>query len=357
MGCSKILMLLNSWLDRNQAGDEGMLIALVDLSAELDNMTQDEICESVPYIDEILNCIDSSIQHCNNAVARLAGNDDNASSILENHGMAMLVKLSSAFINDPSVLQEVILVISKLCFWVPKDDIKYGVEVVIQAMSGFPNCDQLQCNSCLVIKNLLDKQENRALLHNHGIETLLENAKRSHNSCKVVATDALRLLFPEATAPDAEHMTTSQEGDASKRAEQIFANLGGPQIPTGFMKENLSAYKENTDYVLEVDQSSETWNAKFLYNKDALSWAAFSKCHKLLADDYVVLHLVASKTFKGIAIEKAVGGSSSKLQYKIDQMDKGEIQIKINNLRFELKKVELLIKHKDEKIEIMENSI
>ncbi|KAL6561107.1 hypothetical protein OROMI_016708 [Orobanche minor] len=72
--------------------------------------------------------------------------------------------------------------------------------------------------------------------------------------------------------------------------------------------------------------------------------------------DSEICSLLLTHHSRGIAIEKALVGSSSKLQYKIDQMDKGEIQIKIN-LRFELKKVELLIKHKDEKIEIMENSI
>ncbi|CAA3022865.1 armadillo repeat-containing 6 [Olea europaea subsp. europaea] len=170
----------------------------------------DEICRSVANhggIDAILHCIDNSGEQCNNTVARaccsllskLAGSDVNKSAIVEKQGMDRLIKLSSRFSDDPSVLQEVMSTISILCLRSPENAacaIESGAgDLAIQAMQRFPDSDQLQRNSCFMIRNLVVRNpENRTLLLGNGIEALLRKAKGSHKSCKNAATDALRDL-------------------------------------------------------------------------------------------------------------------------------------------------------------------
>ncbi|KAK9714047.1 hypothetical protein RND81_06G067800 [Saponaria officinalis] len=77
----------------------------------------DDICRSVADkggIDAVLRCIDDSGEHYNKAVARsccsllskLAGSDQNKSTIVEKKGMDRLIRLSSRFEDDPSVIQE-----------------------------------------------------------------------------------------------------------------------------------------------------------------------------------------------------------------------------------------------------------
>ncbi|KAL2460219.1 ARM repeat superfamily protein [Abeliophyllum distichum] len=156
----------------------------------------DEICRSVAYnggIDAILHCIDNSGLQGNNTVARaccsllskLAGSDENKSAIVEKQGMDTLIKLSSRFSDDPSVLQEVMYLISILCLRSPENAaraIESGAgDLAIQVMQTFPDLDQLQRNSCLMIRNLVVRNpENRTLLLGNGIEALLRKAKGNH---------------------------------------------------------------------------------------------------------------------------------------------------------------------------------
>lgn len=185
--------------------------SLVSASIALKTVAvNDEICRSVANhggIDTILHCIDNSGVQCNNTVAiaccsllsKLAGSDVNKCAIVEKKGMDRLIKLSSRFSEDPSVLQEVMFTISILCLRSPENAacaIESGAgDLAIQAMQRFPDSDQLQRNSCFMIRNLVARNlENRTLLLGNGIEALLRKAKGSHKSCKNAATDALRDL-------------------------------------------------------------------------------------------------------------------------------------------------------------------
>ncbi|XP_044509099.1 armadillo repeat-containing protein 6 isoform X2 [Mangifera indica] len=170
----------------------------------------DEICTSIAEcggVDALLRCIDESGEQGNKAVARtscsllskLAGSDSNKSSIIEKGGMERLVKLSARFSDDPSVLQEVMSIITVLSLRSP-DNAARAIEagagdLAIQVMQKFPKAQQLQRNSCFMIRNLVVRNpENRTLLLNNGIEKLIRQAKENHESCKDAATDALRDL-------------------------------------------------------------------------------------------------------------------------------------------------------------------
>ncbi|PIN20457.1 hypothetical protein CDL12_06865 [Handroanthus impetiginosus] len=170
----------------------------------------DEICRSIAYnggIDVILHCIDDSGLLGNDAVARaccsllskLAGSDVNKSTIVEKGGMDRLINLSARFSDDHLVLQEVMSIICTLCLRSPENAaraIEAGAgDIAIQAMQKFPQADQLQRNSCFMIRNLVVRNpENRKLLLGNGIEELIRKAKQRHKSCKDAATDALRDL-------------------------------------------------------------------------------------------------------------------------------------------------------------------
>lgn len=105
-------------------------------------------------------------------------------------------------------------------------------DFAIQAMQKFPASQQLQKNSCLMIRNLVVRNPenryvfqsrhnskegpklvevlsnftinhvksffsislNRTILLNNGIEKIIRKAKENHESCKDAATDALRDL-------------------------------------------------------------------------------------------------------------------------------------------------------------------
>eukprot|EP00257_Ricinus_communis_P017923 XP_015576491.1 armadillo repeat-containing protein 6 [Ricinus communis] len=170
----------------------------------------DEICKSIAErggIDAILQCIDDSGEQGNKTVARtccsllskLAGSDSIKSVIVEKGGMDRLIRLAARFSDDPSVLQEVMAVITVLCLRSP-DNASCAIEagagdLAVQAMQKFPSAPQLQRNSCFMIRNLVVRNpENRTLLLSHGIENIIRKAKASHETCKDAATDALRDL-------------------------------------------------------------------------------------------------------------------------------------------------------------------
>ncbi|GMJ05607.1 hypothetical protein like AT4G33945 [Hibiscus trionum] len=170
----------------------------------------DEICKSIADaggIDTLLKCVDDSGEQQNKTVARtccsllskLAGSDSNKSAIVEKGGLDRLIKLSARFSDDPSVLQEVMAIISVLCLRSP-DNATRAIEagagdLAIQAMQKFPSAQQMQRSSCLMIRNLVARNpENRTLLLNNGIDKFIRKAKENHKSCKDAATDALRDL-------------------------------------------------------------------------------------------------------------------------------------------------------------------
>ncbi|KAK7308583.1 hypothetical protein VNO77_42202 [Canavalia gladiata] len=170
----------------------------------------DEICKSIAEkggIDAILRCIDDSGEQGNKAVAKvccsllskLAGSDMNKSAIVGKGGMDKLIKLSARFADDPSVLQEIMSIISVLSLRSP-DNAARAIEagagdLAVQAMQKFPAAHQMQRNSCLMIRNLVVRNpENRAILLNNGIEKYIRKAKQTHGNCKDAATDALRDL-------------------------------------------------------------------------------------------------------------------------------------------------------------------
>ncbi|XP_022746473.1 armadillo repeat-containing protein 6 [Durio zibethinus] len=185
--------------------------SLVSVSIALKAVAvNDEICKSIADaggIDALLKCVDDSGEQGNKTVARtcclllskLAGSDSNKSAIVEKGGMDRLIKLSARFSDDPSVLQEVMAIISVLCLRSPDNAtcaIEAGAgELAIQAMQKFPTAQQMQRSSCLMIRNLVVRNpENRTLLLNNGIDKLIRKAKENHESCKDAATDALRDL-------------------------------------------------------------------------------------------------------------------------------------------------------------------
>ncbi|KAK4563018.1 hypothetical protein RGQ29_005488 [Quercus rubra] len=185
----------------------GLVSASIALKAIAVN---DEICKSIAEsggIDAVLQCIDDSGEQGNKVVARaccsllskLAGSDTNKTTIVEKQGMDRLIKLSAKFSDDPSVLQEVMSIITVLSLRSPENAtraIEAGAgDLAIQAMEKFPVAQQMQKNSCLMIRNLVARSpENRTLLLGNGVEKYIRKAKQSHQSCKDAATDALRDL-------------------------------------------------------------------------------------------------------------------------------------------------------------------
>ncbi|XP_075672877.1 uncharacterized protein LOC142642414 [Castanea sativa] len=185
----------------------GLVSASIALKAIAVN---DEICKSIAEsggIDAVLQCIDDSGEQGNKVVARaccsllskLAGSDTNKTAIVEKRGMDRLIKLSARFSDDPSVLQEVMSIITVLSLRSPENAtraIEAGAgDLAIQAMEKFPAAQQMQKNSCLMIRNLVARSpENRTLLLGNGVEKYIRKAKQSHQSCKDAATDALRDL-------------------------------------------------------------------------------------------------------------------------------------------------------------------
>ncbi|KAB1207123.1 Armadillo repeat-containing protein 6 [Morella rubra] len=229
-------------------GSPGVVSASFALKAVAVN---DEICKSIAEsggIDAVLRCIEDSGEQGNKIVARaccsllakLAGSDANKAAIVEKGGLDSLIKLSARFSDDPSVLQEVMYIISVLSLRSPENAaraIEAGAgDLVIQAMEKFPAAQQMQRNSCLMIRNLVVRNpENsqycgssqsilvldvalhtvrtidlnfnqtvisegktllldRTLLLSNGVDKYIRKAKQSHESCKDAASDALRDL-------------------------------------------------------------------------------------------------------------------------------------------------------------------
>lgn len=193
-------------LKGKQPTSSSLVSACIALKAVAVN---DEICRSISEnggIDAIFQFIDGGGEHnkpvtraCCSLLSKLAGSDDNKTAIVQKGGLDRLIKLSSRFSDDPSVLQEVMSIIGVLSLRSP-DNADRAVEagagdLAIQSMQNFPGAYQLQRQSCLMIRNLVARNpENRTILLSNGIEKLIRKAKRSHQSCKDAATDALRDL-------------------------------------------------------------------------------------------------------------------------------------------------------------------
>ncbi|MCD7470492.1 hypothetical protein HAX54_010407 [Datura stramonium] len=130
---------------------------------------------------------------------QLAGSDINKSAIIDKDGMDKLMKLAMRFSDDPTVLQEVMSMITVLSLRSPHNAacaIEAGAgDIVIQAMQRFPESEPLQRSCCFMIRNLVVRNpENRTILLGNGIEKLIRKAKMNYKSCKNAATDALRDL-------------------------------------------------------------------------------------------------------------------------------------------------------------------
>ncbi|XP_078432756.1 ARM repeat superfamily protein isoform X2 [Wolffia australiana] len=170
----------------------------------------DEICMSISEsggIDVILQCIVESIEQNNKTIAKsscsllakLAGSDSNKNIIVQNGGLDSLIRLSSRFSNHPSVLQEVMGVITVLSLRSPENAaraIEAGAgDMAIRAMNKFPTAYQMQKQSCQMIRNLVVRNpENRTFLLSKGIERLIRKVKYSSETCKDAASAALRDL-------------------------------------------------------------------------------------------------------------------------------------------------------------------
>ncbi|KAL2927580.1 Armadillo repeat-containing protein 6 [Bienertia sinuspersici] len=134
----------------------------------------DEICRSIADkggIDAVLRCIDDSGEQLNKSVAR----------------------------SCCSLLSKVMYIISVLSLRSP-DNASRAMEagagdLAIEAMQKFPDAQLLQRNACLMIRNLVARNnENRKILLDNGIEKLIRKSKVGHGNCKAAATDALRDL-------------------------------------------------------------------------------------------------------------------------------------------------------------------
>ncbi|CAK8571199.1 unnamed protein product [Lathyrus sativus] len=188
-------------------GSPDLISACITLKATAVN---DEICKSIAEkggIDVVLKCIDESGEQGNTDVAKvccsllskLAGSDANKSAIVGKGGMDKLIKLSARYADDPSVLQEIMSIISVLSLRSPENAARAmeagAGDFAIQAMQKFPAAHQMQRNSCLMIRNLVARNlENRTILLNNGVEKYIRKAKQTHATCKEAATDALRDL-------------------------------------------------------------------------------------------------------------------------------------------------------------------
>ncbi|CAL5019684.1 unnamed protein product [Urochloa decumbens] len=170
----------------------------------------DEICRSISEIggiDVLLQCIDEAGEQKNKIIAKsccsllskLAASDANKSAIIQRGGFDRFLKLASRFSEDPSIVQEVMSMVTVLTLRSPENaeramGVGYGT-LAIQAMQRFPSSGQTQKQACLMIRNLVVRNpKNRIILLNDGAEKLIRKAKVMHGSCKDAASSALRDL-------------------------------------------------------------------------------------------------------------------------------------------------------------------
>ncbi|KAI0494820.1 hypothetical protein KFK09_024963 [Dendrobium nobile] len=172
--------------------------------------SQDEICRSITgsggidiilkYIDDCNVTSDKAVSRaCCSLLSKLAGSDENKVAIVQRGGLDLLMKLCSRFSDDPSILQEVMSIITVLSLRSPVNAalaVEAGAgDLASQAMQRFPAVHQLQRQSCFMIRNLVARNpENRIILLSSGIEKLIRRAKGSHDSCRDAASAALRDL-------------------------------------------------------------------------------------------------------------------------------------------------------------------
>ncbi|OEL12690.1 hypothetical protein BAE44_0026294 [Dichanthelium oligosanthes] len=157
----------------------------------------DEICRSISDnggIDVLLQCIDEAGEQKSKVIARSC-----CSLLSKRGGFGRFLKLTSRFSEDPSILQEVMSMVTVLTLRSPDNAARameagYGT-LAIQAMQRFPSSGQTQKQACLMIRNLVVRNpENRTILLNDGAEKLIRKAKVMHGSCKDAASSALRDL-------------------------------------------------------------------------------------------------------------------------------------------------------------------
>ncbi|KAF8729851.1 hypothetical protein HU200_017308 [Digitaria exilis] len=170
----------------------------------------DEICRSISEnggIDVLLQCIGEAGEQKNKVIAKsccsllskLAASDANKSVIIQQGGFDRFLKLTSRFSEDPSIIQEVMSMVTVLTLRSPENAARameagYGT-LAIQAMQRFPSSGQTQKQACLMIRNLVVRNpENRTMLLNDGAEKLIRKAKGMHGSCRDAASSALRDL-------------------------------------------------------------------------------------------------------------------------------------------------------------------
>lgn len=170
----------------------------------------DEICKSIAEnggLDVVLQCIDDSGNQRNKALAKtscslltqLAGSDANKDAILLKGGIAKIIRLSSVYREEPSVLQEIMATIRALTLRSPANAAKAveagAVDLAAEAMEEHCSAHLMQKQACLMIRNLAVRNpENRPIILEKGLENLIRNAKANHESCKDAATSALRDL-------------------------------------------------------------------------------------------------------------------------------------------------------------------
>lgn len=170
----------------------------------------DEICKSIAEnggLDVVLQCIDDSGNQRNKALAKtscslltqLAGSDANKDAILLKGGIAKMIRLSSVYMEEPSVLQEIMATIRALSLRSPTNAAKAveggAVDLAAEAMEEHRSAHLMQKQACLMIRNLAVRNpENRPIILEKGLEKLIRNAKANHESCKDAATAALRDL-------------------------------------------------------------------------------------------------------------------------------------------------------------------
>ncbi|CAM6059604.1 unnamed protein product [Sphagnum tenellum] len=170
----------------------------------------DEICKTVAEqggLDTVLQFLDQAIQTGNKVVAKsacallsqLAGSDANKDAIVSSGGLNQIIALMSAFQEEPAVLQEGFAAIATLTLRSPQNASKAvqagAVDIAAEMMEKHPGSAAMLRQACQMLRNLSVRNlENRPIILEKGLEPLIRKAKASHESCKDVASAALRDL-------------------------------------------------------------------------------------------------------------------------------------------------------------------